>query len=92
MATTKFADMDGGNGLFMLAQCHYLNQFWLIISKVVWYSTYGNVTGNAQDINWWNVFQIYTFEITAIFTGDYNLDATGKLQRDIKGATFGTKR
>ena len=40
--------MAPGNGTKQLA--HYLSWCWVIISEVLWYSTDGNFTGNAQDI------------------------------------------
>ena len=34
----------------LMAPSHYLNQCWLIINEVLWHSSEGNFTGNAQDI------------------------------------------
>ena len=33
------------------------NQCWLIISEVLWHSSEGNFTGNAQDIYSWSEFE-----------------------------------
>ena len=41
----------------LMATSHYLNQLWLIIIEVFWYSPKGNFTRNAQDI-----FPGYEFE------------------------------
>ena len=35
----------------LTAPSHHLNQWWLIISQVLWYITECSLTGNAQDIN-----------------------------------------
>ena len=35
-------------------QSHYLNQCWLIVSKVQWHSSEGNFTKDASAINHWN--------------------------------------
>ena len=44
---------------------HYLDQSSLIISKVLWHSSEGNLTGNAHDINLQNEFENYIFKIIA---------------------------
>ena len=61
-----------GNGFTLLALClmapsHYLNQCWLIFSKVLWHSSEGNFAGNAPDINYWYDFENDLFKITAAF-------------------------
>ena len=38
----------------LTAASHNLIQYWLIICKVLWHSTVGNLTGNAPDIYPWN--------------------------------------
>ena len=43
----------------LTAPSHYLNQCWLIISEVLWHSTEGNFTWNAQDIYPWHEFENY---------------------------------
>ena len=48
----------------LTAPSHYLNQCWLIISKVLWYSPEGKVTKNAG-----YDFINYKFGITAPFLG-----------------------
>ena len=44
---------------------HYLDQSSLIINKVLWHSSEGNLTGNAHDINLQNEFENYIFKIIA---------------------------
>ena len=41
----------------LMAPSHYLNQYWLIISKVLWHSYEGNFAGNAPDIYHWYDFE-----------------------------------
>ena len=50
---------------WLTAPSHYLNQCWLIMNGVLWYSPYNNFTGSARDINSWYEFENYNFEITA---------------------------
>ena len=38
----------------LTAPSHYLNQCWLIVSKVLWHSSEGNFTKNASATNHWN--------------------------------------
>ena len=45
----------------LIAPSHYLNQCWLIISKVLWQSPESNFTGNVQDIYPWYKFEITNF-------------------------------
>ena len=49
--------------------CH-MNQSWLTMNEVLWYSFLGNVYLNIQNINPQVVFEIYTFEIPAIFVAN----------------------
>ena len=49
----------------LMAPSHYLNQCWLIISEVLWYSPEGNFTWNAQDIYPWCEFENNWFKITS---------------------------
>ena len=46
----------------LTAPSHYLNQGWLMISKVLWHSPDSNFTENTHDIYCWNEFEIYQFE------------------------------
>ena len=50
-----------------MALSHYLNQYWLIISKVLWLSFQGNFTRDASIINHWNLFENYMSKISFIF-------------------------
>ena len=50
----------------LTAPSHYLTPYWLAINKVLWYSFQGNVYWNTQDTNPQVVFEIDSFEITAI--------------------------
>ena len=43
----------------------WVNQCWLIINWVLWHSLEGDFTGNAQDINPYDVLEFHTTEITA---------------------------
>ena len=54
----------------LMAPSHYLNQYWLVISKVLWHSSEGNFTGNTWDIYRWYEFENYQFKITAAFRRD----------------------
>ena len=36
---------------FLMAPSHSLNQCWLVISEILWYSPLGDCTGNARDTN-----------------------------------------
>ena len=47
------------------APSHYLNQCWLIIYGVLWYSPYSNFTGSTWYISSWYEFENYNFQITA---------------------------
>ena len=42
----------------LMAPSHYLNQFWLIISKVLWHSSKGHFTENTQGIYRWYELKI----------------------------------
>ena len=41
----------------LTAPSHYLNQCWLIVSKVEWHSSKGKFTGDASAINYWNYLE-----------------------------------
>ena len=43
----------------LTAPSHYLNQCWLIISKVQWHSSGSHFTRDTLDINHWNQFENY---------------------------------
>ena len=47
-----------------MAPSHYLHQCWLIISKALWHSPVGNLTGNAPDICLWYEFDDYLLKST----------------------------
>ena len=47
----------------LTAPSHYLNQYWLIISKVQWHSSEGNFTKDASGTNHWNYFKNYLSKI-----------------------------
>ena len=49
----------------LTAPSHYLNQFWLLINEVLWYSPESNFPKGAQAVILYNEFVNYTFEITA---------------------------
>ena len=58
---TLFYDISGSTidqvmGCCLTTPSYYLNQFWLIISEVLWYLPEGKTTGNAQDIYLWYKF------------------------------------
>ena len=69
---------------------HYLNQWCLIISELLWHSHEGYFTGDAQDIYPWYEFEnrIYSFEITAIsHRGNVLLKSSHMEQRPRCGCT-----
>ena len=49
----------------LTAPNHYLNKYWFIINKIIWYSFQGDAHLNMQDINHQVVLEMYTFRITA---------------------------
>ena len=51
----------------LTAPSHYLNQCWLIISKVLWLSREGNFTRDASIINNKNLFENYMSKISFKF-------------------------
>ena len=55
----------------LIAPSHYLNQCWFITSDVLWHSTQGNFTGNAQDICPWCKFENYKLRLNLHILG-YN--------------------
>ena len=46
---------------------HYMNQCWLIITKVLWLSYEGNFARDASIINHWNLFENYMSKISFKF-------------------------
>ena len=46
----------------LTAPSHYLNQYWLMISEVLWHSADKKFTENTSDIYHWNEFEIYKSE------------------------------
>ena len=58
----------------LTAPSHYLNQCWLIIKGVLWHSPESNFTGNAQDINAWNEFEITILKLFPHFPGANELN------------------
>ena len=48
----------------LMAPSRYMNQCWLIIREVLWYSPEGNYTGTAQDTHPWHQIYNYQFQIT----------------------------
>ena len=51
----------------LMAPSHYLNQCWLIISKVLWLSCEGNFPRDTSIINNWNLFENYKSKISFKF-------------------------
>ena len=47
----------------LTAPSHYLNQCWLIIRKVQWYSSEDNYTSDTSAINPWNKLENYLYKI-----------------------------
>ena len=47
----------------LMAPSHYLNQYWQIISEVMWHSSQSIFTGNVQDIYPWQEFENYKLNI-----------------------------
>ena len=66
---TPYGDTDlGQHWLRYLACClmapsHYLNQCWLIFSKVQWHSVEGDLTKDSSPINQWNKLKKYLSRI-----------------------------
>ena len=48
----------------LMAPSHYLNQCWLIISKVQWQSSEGKFTRDTSAINHWNSLENYLPDIS----------------------------
>ena len=48
---------------YIMAPNHYMNQCWIIISEVLWYSPEGNFTGNAQDIYYLSFMWVWNWSI-----------------------------
>ena len=53
----------------LTAPSHYLNQCWLIISKVEWYSSKGKFTRDTLAINYWNYLEIKYLKYHSNFPG-----------------------
>ena len=54
----------------LMAPSHYLNQYWLIISKVLWHSCEGIVMSRSEDTNQKNNIENCIFRITSRFPWD----------------------
>ena len=77
MVTSIWVNINSGNGLmvmacYLMASSHYLTSLshtshylWLLISEVLWHSTLSNFPVSAQATILYNMFQNYTFKITA---------------------------
>ena len=52
-------------GACLMAPSHYLNQCWLIISKILWHSPQSNFTARVQAAILYNEFENYTFKTSA---------------------------
>ena len=61
----------------LTAPSHYLNQYWLIISKVEWYSSKGKFTRDTSAINQWNYLKIKYPKFRSNFPGANELMADG---------------
>ena len=48
----------------LMAPSHYLNQCWLIFSKVKWHSVEGNLTRDSKPFNHWNKLENYLSKIS----------------------------
>ena len=48
----------------LMAPSHYLNQFWLLISEILWYSPKSNFIARGRAIIFYNEFNNHTFKIT----------------------------
>ena len=49
--------------VILAAPSHSLNQCWLFISEVLWYSPEGNFTGDAKDNYLWYQYKNYQFDL-----------------------------
>ena len=63
----SYSDKDLGQH-WLLSSClmapsHYLNQYWLLISEILWHSPESNFTASTQATNLFNEFENYTFKI-----------------------------
>ena len=67
---TNLANIGSGFGLLLGSTNHYLNQCWIIIHAVLWYSPEGNFRGNAQDFCPWYEFTVTTSNIAAKYHRD----------------------
>ena len=72
--STPYGDKRSGSMLAQVMACcltapsHYLNQCWLIISKIQWHSFEGNFTRDTSAINHENLFENYMSKISLKFT------------------------
>ena len=48
------------------APSHYLNQYWLTITEILWHSSEVNFSTNVWPMNPWHAFENYTFQISFI--------------------------
>ena len=75
----------------LVAPSHYLNQCWVVISGVLWYSPEGNFRGNAQDNYSWYEFPNYKLKITAAppkVQGVNSLGPSDAIWRQRSGSTL----
>ena len=66
MASYIWVNIDSGSGLLTDEPNYYLNQSWLLIDEIPWYSPQINFTASAPAIILYNEFENSTFEITNI--------------------------
>ena len=66
----------------------FLNRCWLIIIGDLWLSPKANFIGSAQDINSWNEFEKYTWEITSISLRGQWVDGFNRLRVKQNGHHF----
>ena len=65
--------------LFQLMACcltapsHYLNQFWLIMCEVRWYSAQSEISGNAENFSHQTMLWSYVFKTINLLLGDIEL-------------------
>ena len=52
-----------------MALSHYFNEFWLLISHVLWHSHEGNFSANTRNIDKCNMFENKSFKITSTSHG-----------------------
>ena len=71
---TPYGNVDLGQLVLVMACCltapsHYLNQCWLIISKIQLHSSDGNFTRDTSVINDWNKHENYSSKISLKLAG-----------------------